>query len=235
MKINYDLHMHTALSPCSMEEMTPNNIVNMSLLCELDVIAVTDHNSCENVQAVLDVAAKTDLLVIPGVEVETAEEIHMVCLFETIDQAYVIQDEIYRRLPLRRNNTKIFGEQFLFNSEDDVIGQLDRLLSFATSISIDELVQLVVKLGGVCIPAHIDRPSYSVISNLGMLPEHLSLPVLEISRFNDLSDYVEKYKDHFLIQSSDAHELSVIGSCGGSMELATKSVHAVIQRLKHVM
>lgn len=235
MKINYDLHMHTALSPCAMDEMTPNNIVNMSLISELDVIAITDHNSCENVQAVLDVASGTDLIVIPGIEVETMEEIHVVCLFETIEHAYGIQDEVYRRLPPKKNNAKIFGEQTLLNNEDDTVGQVERLLSFATSISIDELVVLVAKVGGVCIPAHVDRPSYSLISNLGMIPEHLSFPVLEISRFNDLADYIEKYKDHFLIQSSDAHELGVIGSCGGTIEVARKSVHEVIQRLKHVM
>ena len=232
MIINCDLHMHTALSPCAVEDMTPNNVVNMSLLNELDVIAVTDHNSCENAAAVMAVAENTELIVIPGLEVETMEEIHMVCLFETLDQARRIQDEVYRGLPPKRNRTKIFGEQMLMNEEDDVIGQVDRLLSFATAISVDDLVTMVAEAGGVCIPAHIDRPSYSIISNLGMLPEHLSFPTLEISRFSELAAYEEQYSNHLLIRSSDAHELGFIGATGYQLEVSEKSIKAVIDRLK---
>ncbi len=235
MKINYDLHVHTALSPCALVEMTPNNIVNMSLLCELDAIAITDHNSCENVEAVMRVAKETELIVIPGIEVETMEEVHMVCLFENMDQAYEIQAAVYEKLPQRRNNIKIFGEQQLFDEEDEEVGQVDRLLSFATGITVDALTEMVVRGGGVCIPAHIDRPSFSIISNLGMLPEHLSFPVLEVSRFNQLSDYTKKYGSHFLIQSSDAHELGVIGSCNASMEVVERSVAGILNKLKNVM
>jgi len=232
MEINYDLHLHTALSPCALEEMTPNNLVNMSLISELDVIAVTDHNSCENVAAVMKVAEGTGLIVIPGLEVETMEEIHMLCLFETIEQAYQLQDEVYGHLPPRRNNAKIFGEQVLLDEDDEEIGRVDRLLSFATGISIDQLVETVRTFGGVCIPAHIDRPSYSIISNLGMLPEHLSLPVLEISRFSKPLDYQEKYNSHMIIQSSDAHELGFVGICDNKMHVAEKSIKAVLEVLR---
>lgn len=232
MKINCDLHLHTALSPCAVEEMTPNNIVNMSLISQLDAIAVTDHNSCENVAAVMKVAEDTDLIVIPGIEVETMEEIHMVCLFESLEDAYKIQDEIYKRLPQRRNNIKIFGEQLLMDEEDEEIGKVDRLLSFGASISVDELTTMVTGNGGVCIPAHIDRPSYSIISNLGMLPEHLSFPVLEISRHNNPDDYKDKYSNHLLIQSSDAHELGFIGSVVSQLEVEERSIAGILASLK---
>ncbi len=232
MEINYDLHLHTALSPCALEEMTPNNLVNMSLISELDVVAVTDHNSCENAAAVMKVAEGTGLIVIPGLEVETMEEIHMLCLFETIGQAYQLQDEVYGHLPPRRNNAKIFGEQVILDDDDEEIGRVDRLLSFATGISIDQLVETVRIFGGVCIPAHIDRPSYSIISNLGMLPEHLSFPVLEISRFSKPLDYQEKYNSHMIIQSSDAHELGFVGICDNKMDVAEKSIKAVLEVLR---
>lgn len=232
MEINYDLHLHTALSPCALEEMTPNNLVNMSLISDLDVIAVTDHNSCENVAAVMKVAEETGLIVIPGIEVETQEEIHIVCLFETLQAAYQLQDVVYRHLPQRRNNAKIFGNQLLLDHEDEEIGRLDRLLSFATGISIDDLVETVRKIGGVCIPAHIDRPSYSIISNLGMLPEHLSFPVLEISRHSKCIDFEPMYKDHLLIQSSDAHELGFVGICESKLQVTEKSIQGVFEVLR---
>lgn len=232
MEITYDLHIHTALSPCSVNEMTPNNIVNMALISELDVIAITDHNSCENVQAVLDVAKGTDLVVIPGIEVETREEIHVVCLFPSLECAYNVQMEVYEHLPHRRNRTKLFGEQLLFNSEDDEVGKVDRLLSFATDISLDDLFELCESKQGICIPAHIDRPSNSIISNLGMIPEHMTFPTLEISRHSDLSDYTKKYKKYRVIQSSDAHDLGSIGVSEGKLTIKEKSIDGVLTALK---
>lgn len=232
MEITCDLHIHTALSPCSVSDMTPNNIVNMSLLSELDVIAITDHNSCENIQAVLDVAKETDLLVIPGIEVETKEEIHVVCLFPDIELAYNVQEVVYNHLSKRKNKTKIFGEQTLFNSEDDEIGQVDKLLSFATNISLDELLELCRINNGLCIPAHIDRPSYSIISNLGMIPEHMRISTLEISRHSKMGAYREKYSNYRLIQSSDAHELAFIGICEQTLEVKEKTIVEILNVLR---
>lgn len=232
MEITYDLHIHTALSPCCEEEMTPNNIVNMALISELNVIAVTDHNSCENLEAVLEVAKDTDLLVIPGIEVETKEEIHVVCLFPDLDRAYNVQEVVYNRLPDRKNRVSIFGEQILFDSEDERIGTVDRLLSFAADITLDELFQLCEKNDGLCIPAHIDRPSYSIISNLGMIPEHMSFPTLEISRHSNLTDYTSRYKSYRVLQNSDSHELGFIGVSGGRLDVKALTVLAVLEELK---
>jgi PHP family Zn ribbon phosphoesterase len=232
MKITYDLHIHTALSPCSFEDMTPNNIVNMALLNEVDVIAITDHNSCENIESVLKVASTTDLIVIPGIEVETREEVHMICLFSSLELAYNVQAVVYNHLPQRRNNKRIFGEQLLFNEEDDPIGVVDRLLSFACDLSLEEVVSLCKDNDGVCVPAHIDRPSYSIISNLGMLPEHLFFPTLEVSRHSDLNSYIIKYPGHRLIQNSDAHDLGFIGSCKQSLDVSDRTIESVLKSLK---
>lgn len=231
MEISYDLHIHTALSPCSVEEMSPNNIVNMSLLSELDVIAITDHNSCENLEAVLEVAKETELIVIPGIEIETREEIHVVCLFPSLDLAYNVQNIVYDALPQMKNRKKIFGEQTLYNSEDDKIGEVDRLLSFATSLTLDDVFRICTENQGICIPAHIDRPSYSIISNLGMIPEHMSFPTLEISRHASKEDFCSKYDKYNVIQSSDSHELGFIGSCNAKMKVAEKSIAGMFKAL----
>lgn len=231
MELRCDLHMHTALSPCAVEDMSPNNIVNMSLIMSLDVIAITDHNACENAEVIMKVARDTGLIVIPGMEVETMEEIHMVCLFKTLEQAMALQDKVYDHLPPRRNNARIFGEQLLMNEKDEEIGRNERLLSFSTAISVDDLVPMVTGMGGLCIPAHIDRPSYSIIANLGMLPEHLSLPVLEISRFATLKDYQKKYPNHKVIQASDAHDLETIGAGAFNLAVKEKSIHGVFEAL----
>lgn len=232
MKLTYDLHIHTALSPCSSNDMTPNNIVNMSILNELDAIAITDHNTCENVQSVMKVAKDTNLIVVPGLEIETKEEIHIICLFESLDDVYKVQKEIYASLPKRKNKTKIFGEQLLFDEEDEIIGSVDRLLTFATNLSIDEVFNITIKNNGVAIPAHIDRPSYSVISNLGMIPNNINFKTLEISQYADYEEYVNKYNSYKLVQSSDAHDLGYIGICKRKIEVKEKSIQAIISSLR---
>ncbi|MDF1615964.1 PHP domain-containing protein [Petrocella sp. FN5] len=232
MKISYDLHIHTALSPCGHEDMTPNNIVNMSKLCGVDVIAITDHNTCENVEAVMKVALKSDLIVIPGMEIESREEVHLVCLFPTLDQVQKVQAIVYSHLPNRPNNRKIFGEQILFNDEDDPIGTNNRLLSFACDLSLEQVVQVCLDHDGVCIPAHIDRPSYSIISNLGMMPENIDFPTLEISRHNAIESYIKEYPNHQVIQNSDAHDLGYIGSCKKTIDVSEKTLKAILTKLK---
>ncbi len=233
MEISYDLHIHTALSPCGHEDMTPNNIVNMSKLSDLDVIAITDHNSCENVEAVMRVASKSDLIVIPGIEIESREEVHLVCLFPTLDQVQKVQDIIYSHLPNLPNNRKIFGEQILFNDEDDRIGTINRLLSFACDLSLDQVVQLCIEHDGICMPAHIDRPSYSIISNLGMIPVNIDFPTLEISSHNAIEPFIRQYPNHQIIQNSDAHDLGYIGSCNKTLDVPEKTLEAILGKLKN--
>lgn len=210
MRRAYDFHIHTAASPCADETMTPNNIVNMALLKELDAIAITDHNTCANLRAVLEVAKDTPLVVLPGMEIETSEEFHVVALFETLEQAITMEGIVQGAMPAISNQKDIFGDQLIYDAQDQVVGEIDRLLLTASGLSIYEIVKIIADLGGVCYPAHIDRPSYSIISSLGAIPPDLGLSSIEISRHANKYGFETSYPDMRIIQSSDAHYLGDI-------------------------
>ncbi|HHY78731.1 MAG TPA: PHP domain-containing protein, partial [Clostridiales bacterium] len=161
MKFAYDLHIHSALSPCGDEDMTPNNIVNMALLKGLDLIAVTDHNSGKNLPAVMEVGKRQGLMVVPGIEVQTREEVHILCYFKNLQSALKLDEIIYNCLPDIDNNEEIFGRQLIFDSQDQVIGKIDKLLLSSSALSVNDVFVLTKGLGGICIPAHVDRPAYS--------------------------------------------------------------------------
>lgn len=231
MKYAVDLHIHSALSPCGDNDMTPNNIVNMAVLKGLDIIAVTDHNSAANLEAVSKCALKQGILFIPGMEVETSEEIHMVCLMPSTDAALKLQKCVYNALPETLNREDIFGKQLIMDENDEIIGEEDRLLITATGLDCYAVTSLVRKLGGAVIPAHVDRSSYSMLSNFGMIPEDLKLTYLEISQKCDKYAYrAERPElDSFrLIKSSDAHYLGDILERESMLELDQLSVQAVI-------
>lgn len=208
MKLYYDLHIHSALSPCGDKDMTPNNIVNMSIIKGLDIIAVTDHNSCGNVRAVME-AAGDNLLVVPGMEVETSEEVHMVCLFPTIESAEKMEKIIRDGSNFVKNRPEIFGNQYYMNAEDEVVGEEADLLVSASGLDIYQVVENVTNLDGVAIPAHIDRTSYSVLSNLGFIPPDLNVSAVEITAANR-EVMKEQYGDYFILTDSDAHYLGDI-------------------------
>jgi len=235
MKIAVDLHIHSALSPCSDNDMTPNNIVNMALLKGLDVIAITDHNSAENVEAVLQCAKDKGIVVIPGMEIETREEIHAVCFFPDLETVLKMQHIVYEALPDLKNREDIFGEQLVMDSNDDIRGHVDRLLLTATSLSLEDVHKTAQDLGGVMVPAHVDRDSYSVLSNLGMIPEYLELKYLEISRTCDLIKLTEampELRKYRFIRSSDAHTLGDIFERESFMEAEEKSVKGLLRQFR---
>ncbi len=231
-KITCDLHIHSALSPCALDDMTPNNIVNMALLEELTAIAVTDHNSCENAAAAMDAALGTGLVVIPGLEVQTREDVHVVTLFPSIESAHAMQQHVYDALPPMKAPAKIRAKQLLLDDEDEVIGECEKLLGFSCELTLEKVVSLAAELGGIAIPAHIDRKSFSVLSNLGFLPEDLSLTTLEISMYAEMDEYIKKYPDFRIIQDSDSHELGHIGLVRNTIEVETVSPNGIIRALK---
>ena len=209
MKLYYDFHIHTALSPCGDEDMTPNNIINMAQLKGLDAIAITDHNSALNVRSCCECGKKAGLIVLPGMEIETAEEVHLVALFSDIDKAEELGDIVLQKLPPIKNREDIFGVQSVLNTEDEVICTVDKLLSTATSLSLREAVNAICDLGGVAIPAHVDKSSYSIISNLGFIPGDFDFSTLEI-KFPDKKDcFLETHdlRGFNIIHNSDAHFL----------------------------
>jgi PHP family Zn ribbon phosphoesterase len=214
--------------------MTPGNIVNMALLKGLDIIAVTDHNSCANLPAVLEVAKENGLMVIPGMEVQTKEEVHIVCLFKRFEGAMKFAEIVYNSLPDIRNTEEVFGSQLIFNAEDEIIGKEDKLLLSSTVLSVNDVFVLVRGLGGICIPAHIDRPGFSIIANLGFIPPNLKVKTIEISKRNTPESVLKKYPflDKYQhIISSDAHYLQDISERDFFVELECLSVSELFDKL----
>lgn len=210
MKLFYDFHIHTALSPCAENDMTPNNITNMAVLKELSAIAITDHNSAGNAAAVMEAAknAGHSLVVIPGMEAESAEEIHVVCLFPKLERALKFGKYIADGLPQMKNRPDIFGEQLVMDEFDNVTSQCEQMLSTATMYGISEIAAKARELGGVAYPAHIDREYSGIISVLGHIPPELDINLVEISKRWEPEEYIKqnpelsKYK---CMRSSDAH------------------------------
>lgn len=210
MSLFYDFHIHSCLSPCADEDMTPYNLVNMAKLLGFDAIALTDHNSCLNCPAAVEAGSKAGITVIPGMELCTSEEVHVVCLFPSVDAALGFSDEIAKGLPPVKNRPEIFGTQLIMDSQDNVTGVQDILLTTASAVSITAVLPLVESFGGVCYPAHIDRASYSVLSNLGMITPEMGFNTAEVSFNGDKARLIEQHPiltKMRLLTSSDAHRL----------------------------
>ncbi len=234
MKIYYDFHIHSALSPCGDEDMTPNNIVNMSLLKGLNAIAITDHNSALNVRAVCECGEKAGLIVVPAMEVETSEEVHIVAMFATPDGAEQLGEIVSNRLPAIKNRTDIFGNQTVLNSDDEVVATVSNLLSTATTLSLDETVKIINELGGVAIPAHVDKSSYSIISNLGFIPHELEFSTLEMKFPDRKTTFLNEHNlsGFNIIHNSDAHFLWDIHEKEFFIDIDTCSARGIIDYLK---
>ena len=230
----YDLHLHSCLSPCGDNDMTVNNLLNMALLKELDMVALTDHNSCKNCPALMAAAKDAPITVLPGMELTTAEEIHMVCLFSSLDGAMGFDAYAWERLPDIQNDTRIFGDQLILNNEDKVIGQEGKLLVNATSIEIGEVSGLMQRFGGLCYPAHIDRSSYSILSNLGFIPPEYGFHTVEVANpsgfFADRHNLSIK-ECYTVITSSDAHYLEQISEREHCIHLDTADFSGLAARL----
>lgn len=239
MKIKYDFHIHSALSPCGDADMTPNNIVNMAMICGLDMIAVADHNTAGNVTSTMKVGEEVGIVVVPAMELETAEEIHVVCLFSTLSDILRFEDEVVRpALPPISNKKEIFGEQLLMDEKDQIVGEDLRYLLNATSISLDGLPDLLEQYNGVAVPAHIDKETKSLVGNFGMVGEYMGFKAFELSR-RVQEGFVESTPGlgsrlYTYIYDSDAHYLQDIGEHSGenTLDLSEKSAKALIEYLK---
>lgn len=218
MKIYYDLHIHSCLSPCGDEDMTPNNIVNMAKLTGLDVIAISDHNTTGNAEAVLKVAETVGITAFAGMELETAEEIHVLCLFYDLDSAQKFDKEIVApALPNVPNRPDIFGRQLLMDEQDRIIGEETRYLINATSVSIDDLPELLQNYGGIAIPAHIDKQSKSMLSVFGYIDATMGYRIFELSQ-NAPADFVDRHPqiaESLFLHDTDSHYLENVGEARG--------------------
>ncbi len=234
MKIYYDLHIHSCLSPCGDNDMTPYNLVNMAKIFGYDIIALTDHNSCKNCGSAMKIGESIGITVVPGMEICTSEEIHAVCLFPTLEKAEAFSDYIYGTLPKIKNKEKIFGEQLIMDTADGILGKEEILLTTASGVSIDTLPTLTAEYGGVCYPAHIDRSSYSIISSLGDFSGDLDVSCFELTPQADEGQYFEKYpatRGKRIIRSSDAHYLENMREPEFYVELRENTPEALIRHL----
>lgn len=211
--IFYDFHLHSCLSPCGDADMTPNNIINMAKLKGLDAIAVIDHNTCGNCDSVIKVGLREGITVLPGMELCTSEDIHVVCLFKTLAGAISFEKEVRLTMPKVKNRSEIFGEQLLLDDMDNTVGVEDMLLISASGISVDSVLDLSRKCGGTAFPAHIDKIANGIIGILGAIPPETGFNTVELSPNCDVEKFLganaELQKFKFL-RNSDAHYLGDI-------------------------
>jgi len=233
--LSYDLHLHSCLSPCGDDDMTPGNIVGMAVIKELDVIALTDHNSCRNCPDFMKQAGEYGIIAIPGMELCTVEEVHVVCLFKTLEDAMNFDQYVYHKLVRVPNNESIFGKQEICNEEDEVIGNEPYLLINAADIPFDQVYDLVSEFHGIMIPAHIDKNANSVLSNLGFIPPDSKFTCVELKDMANLHEirksnpYLNKCK---IISNSDAHYLENMNESVNYLYTKSKQIKDILQSLQ---
>ena len=230
----YDLHIHSCLSPCGDDDMTPANLVGMAAVKGLDVIALTDHNSCANCPAAMHHGENYGVTVIPGMELTTAEEVHVVCLFSSLDGAMEFDRYVYSRLYPVPNREDIFGKQQVMDGQDEVIGTKEYLLINAAAIPFDDAFSLAERFGGIAYPAHVDKTSNSVLSNLGFVPPGSTFACAEFHDFKNLHrirrehPYFEKCN---VICCSDAHYLTDIHEPEHQIFAKSRSIPDILRSL----
>jgi len=239
----YDLHMHSCLSPCGDDEMTPGNIAGMGKVAGLDIMALTDHNTCRNCPAFFRQAEANGIVPVPGMEFTTAEDIHIVCLFPALESALAFEESLQGSRVLIENRPDIFGRQLIIDENDSVSGEEKYMLPNALGITVDEVPETVKEFGGVCYPAHIDREANGIIAVLGTLPETPAFTCAEIKDAEKDGELKEKYpllKEKTIIHSSDAHYLWDINGRDNFIELDAPADdfslirQRLIERLKQI-
>ncbi len=216
MIIKADMHIHSCLSPCAEVSISPKRIVEKAYQAGLTLIFITDHNSTENAEAAMKTASKYEnIRVYPGMEVTSREEVHTLALFEDISSASAIQNELYGFLP-DAISEKEYNEQVVANEFDEVEGFCKKSLFSAVNLSIDEIVNLIHKYKGLAVAAHIDRESFSVLGQLGFIPENLKYDALEVSPNTTIEQAKIRYKEYSdsynFVKGSDSHWLETIGT-----------------------
>ena len=235
MKLFYDFHLHSCLSPCGDNEMTPYNLSNMAKVLGYDIIALTDHNSCRNCRAAAAVGKAIGLPVIPGMELCTSEEIHVVCLLPDCDAADAFGAYVREHIPPVKNRPEIFGDQRVMDGADTVLDTEPLLLTTAAAISVDDVPALVRSYGGVCFPAHIDRSSFSLLSSLGDFPPTLDVTAFELTPAAKEEDFLARYpatRGKLILRDSDAHYLENMLLPEHTLDLPECTPQAVIDFIR---
>ena len=234
MKYHYDLHIHSCLSPCADDEMTPGNIAGMAMLAGYEIAALTDHNSCKNCPAFFEACHRVGIIPVAGMELTTAEDIHLICLFETLGAALTFDEAVGRHRILIPNRTDVFGEQLVLDGDDKVTGREEYLLSNATSLMLEEAAALARSFGAAVYPAHVDREGNGILAILGDLPE---FPVFSAVEFHDggkILEYQIKYPrlaGKQTVVCSDAHFLEGLPDAAHCFEWKETGEDAVRRKL----
>ena len=217
-----DLHIHSCLSPCGDDDMAPCNIGGMAKIKGLDIIAVTDHNTARNLPAVQEVCDAYGLLLVPGMEITTREDVHLLGYFPTVETALAFGGLVREHLPKKKNKPAFFGNQRVMNSDDEQIDEEEALLIGATDFSLREATLRVLEHGGVPVPAHINRGSHGLLVNLGFMPEDYFYPTVETWRLLPCDE--KALLGRHVLHSSDAHYLGDIQEREHALRLANRSV-----------
>ena len=225
-----DLHIHSCLSPCGSDDMTPSNICGMAMIKGLQMIAVTDHNTARNLPAVRACAEAYGLLHIPGMEITTREEVHLLGYFPTVERAMDFSEFLRGHMPNKKNKPSFFGNQLVMDEDDNVLAEEDELLIGASDLPLDELVSLIRQADGVPVPAHINRGSNGLLINLGFMPEDLGLTAVEVWR--DLPCAHAPQAGKVVLHSSDAHYRGDIYEADITVRLEEPTVDAFLRYLR---
>ena len=234
MQLYYDFHLHSCLSPCGDNMMTPGNIAGMAFLNGLQAVALTDHNTAKNCPAFLEQAANLGLTAIPGMELTTEEEVHVVCLFAKLEEAMEFDSFVNTHLIRIKNKPEIFGEQIIVDKNDEPCGTEPYLLINATDISFDDAYDVIKQHHGIMIPAHLDKSSTSLISNLGFVPPDSRFKCFELHHMENL--HRMKKENPYLINcnvicDSDSHYLENIHSAAYSILVEENTPEAILSAL----
>lgn len=234
MKYYYDLHLHSCLSPCGDMDMTPHNITGMAKLLGLDIIALTDHNTSLNCEATIEAGKKNGVVVVPGMEMTTSEDIHAVCLFPTLEKALDWSEYVDRSRIKIRNRPDIYGRQVIMNERDEETGEIEHLLLPAADIGIMNAYSLVRSFDGICYPAHIDRDSLSILSVLGEIDESCGFVTAELADKSKLDELRVRHPilgSLRIVTSSDAHYLENMRKAEHQIELEELSAACLTETL----
>jgi len=230
-----DLHIHTCLSPCSELDMNPREIVDRARERGLDIIAITDHNSAENVEATCRAAQGTGITVWGGMEITSSEEVHVLALFEGQEALKRMQDMVYEHLPPLENDEQFYGQQVIVNEFKEMMGFNRRLLIAATGLNAQRILEAIASLGGISMASHIDKQAFSVLSQLGFIPEDLGFNALELSPNVSRAEAESRFallKRFPWVSFSDAHHIMDIGRRTTTLLIKEPTLDEMRQALK---
>ncbi|MCX8111341.1 MAG: PHP domain-containing protein [Syntrophorhabdaceae bacterium] len=232
-----DLHIHSTLSPCASLDMSPKNIVLKAKEVGLHIIAITDHNMTENSIFAHEIGKKIGLTVLFGMELQTQEEIHLLAIFDDYHTAMELQKKVYSLLPHIKNDVNYFGDQVVVDENDEIIRFEDRMLLNSSQITIEDAVEWIKAHGGIAIPSHIDSTTFSIISQLGFIPDNIPFDALEIKKSENIPDVLPFIirKDIPFVTFSDAHYLNDIGKKRTTLHMdepTCKDIKAALKLLR---